>query len=50
MHVLSIDEATTDTRLHIDEVELDDTSNKTPVFLVDIRASTLFGGQFQINT
>ena len=50
MLISGIDETTTDTRLHIDQVEFDDTSNGTPVFRFKRITSTLFGSQLQINT
>ena len=50
VHVLSIDEATTHTRLHVDEVELYDTSDVAPVLLIQIVASALLCGQLQIHT
>ena len=40
--VLGIDEATTDTRLHIDEVKLDDTGNVAPVFLIESQVGALY--------
>ena len=50
VYVLGIYEATTHTRLHVDEVKLDDTRDITPVFLIQIVASTLLCGQLQIDT
>ena len=50
MHVLGIDEATADALLHIDEVELDDTRDGSPVLFVEAVAGTLLGGQLQIDT
>ena len=50
--ILGIYEATTDTRLHIDEVKLDDTRNVTPVFLIEseVRALYFLRVQLQIHT
>ena len=50
MFVLGIDEAATDTRLHINQVEFDNTRDIAPVFLIDVGASALLGGQLQIDT
>ena len=50
MFVLGIDEAATDTRLHINQVEFDNTRDIAPVFLIDIGAGALLGGQLQIDT
>ena len=50
MYVLGIDEATADALLHIDQVELDDTRDETPVLFVEVLASALLGGQLQIDT
>ena len=50
MHVLGIDEAATNTGLHIDEVELDDTRDVAPVFFIQTVARALFGGQLKIYT
>ena len=49
MFVLGIYEATTDTRLHIDEVEFDDAGNVTPVFLVQFLTRALLRSQLQID-
>ena len=48
--VLGIDEAAADTGLHVDEVELDDTGDGSPVLLVEVGAGALLGGQLQIDT
>ena len=48
--ILRIDESTTDTRLHVDQVQLDDARDITPVLFIDPRTGTLFGGQLQIDT
>ena len=50
MFVLGIDEAATDTRLHINQVEFYNTRDIAPVFLIDVGASALLGGQLQIDT
>ena len=50
MHILRIDEAATDTWLHVDEVELDNTGNQSPFLFIDFLAGAFFSGQFQINT
>ena len=50
MDVLRIDETTTDTRLHIDQVEFDDTGNRAPHLLIEFLAGALLRGQFQIDT
>ena len=50
MYVLRIDEATTNTRRDVDEVEFHDTGDGTPILLMQIGASALFCGDFQIHT
>ena len=50
VYVLGIDKTTAHSRLHVDEVELNNTRDIAPIFLVQIVACTLFGSQFQINT
>ena len=50
MFVLCIDEAATNTSLHINQVEFDNTRDIAPVFLIDVGASALLGGQLQIDT
>ena len=50
VYVLGIYEATAHTRLHVDEVELNDTRDVTPVFIVQVVALTLLCGQLQIHT
>ena len=42
MLILGIDIATTDTRLHINQVEFYDTGDIAPVFLIESFAGTLF--------
>ena len=49
VYVLSIYEATTHTWLHIDEVQLYDTGDVTPVLLIQFIARTLLCGQLQID-
>ena len=44
MYVFGIYEATTHTRLHVDEIELYHTRDVTPVLLIQVIASTLFCG------
>ena len=50
VYVLRIDEAATDTRRDVDEVEFHDTGDGTPILLMQIGASALFCGNFQIYT
>ena len=50
MHILGIDEATSNTGLHINQVELYNTGDIAPVFLVKFLTRTLLGGQLQIDT
>ena len=50
MYVLGIDEATTDTCRDIYQVELYYTSDWTPYLFIEAIASTLLGGEFQIDT
>ena len=50
VYVLGIDETATHARLHIDEVEFDDTRDVTPVFFPQTRTCTIFSGQLQIDT
>ena len=42
MLILGIDIATTDTRLHVNQVEFHDTGDVTPVFLIKPLTGTLF--------
>ena len=50
MLILGIDEAAADTRLHVNQVELDDAGDVAPVLLFKSVAGALLGGQLQINT
>ena len=50
MLVLGINEATTNTLLHVNQVEFDNTCDVAPVLLVQVVAPTLFSRQFQIDT
>ena len=50
MFVLSIDEATTDTRLNINQIEFDNTRDIAPVLLVKVSACAFLCRQFQIDT
>ena len=45
MHVLGIDETAADALLHIDQVELNDARDESPVLFVEAIAFTLLGGQ-----
>ena len=50
VYVLRIDEAATDTRRDVDEVEFHDTGDGPPILLMQIGATALFCGNFQIHT
>ena len=50
VYVLGIYESTTHTWLHVDEVELYNTGDVAPVFLIQFIARTLFCCQLQIDT
>ena len=48
--VAGIDEATANAGLHIDEVQLNNTCDETPVFFVEVITCTFLGSQFQIDS
>ena len=50
VYVLRIDEAAADTWGDIDEVEFHDTRDGSPIFLIQILASALLGGNLKIDT
>ena len=50
MNILGIDEATTHTRLYIDQVEFYYTSDRSPLFRIECVTSFLLCGQLQIDT
>ena len=50
MFVLSIDEATTDTCLNINQIEFDNTRDVTPVFLIKVSTCAFLCRQLQIDT
>ena len=50
MLVLCINETATNTLLHVNQVEFDNTCDVAPVLLVQVVAPTLFSRQFQIDT
>ena len=50
VNILGIDEATADARLHIDQVQFDDTCDVAPFLFIKTSTRAILGSQFQIDT